>query len=104
MHNFIASGFPSPAEDYLKPALDLNSHLISRPAATFFMRVDSIDAPKHGIFHNDILIVDRAESLSANHIVTAVVDGEMFICPFHQLKKNREVEIWGVATAVIHRL
>jgi len=103
MHNFLASGFPSPAEDYLKPALDLNSHLISRPAATFFMRVDSNEAPKHGIFHNDILIVDRAESLSANRIVIAIVDGEMLIVPFYRLKK-RQAEIWGVATSVIHGL
>jgi DNA polymerase V len=104
MHNYIASGFPSPAEDYVKPTLDLNAHLISRPAATFFMRVRSNEVPRHGIFHNDILIVDKAESLSANRIVIAVVDGDMVICPFHRLKKNREVEIWGVATAVIHRL
>jgi DNA polymerase V len=104
MHNYIASGFPSPAEDYLKPTLDLNTHLISRPAATFFMQVKSNEVPRHGIFHNDILIVDKAESLSANRIVIAVVDGEMAICPFHKLRKDRESHIWGVATAVIHRL
>jgi DNA polymerase V len=103
MHNYIASGFPSPAEDYLKPNLDLNAHLISRPAATFFMKAEGKESPKHGIFHNDILIIDKAESLSANRIVIAIVDGEMFICPFHQLKK-KEVEIWGVITAAIHRL
>jgi len=104
MHNYIASGFPSPAENYLKPTLDLNAHLISRPAATFFMQVNSNEAPRHGIFHNDILIVDKAESLSANRIVIAVIDDEMFICPFHKLRKDREAHIWGVATAVIHRL
>ena len=103
MHNYHASGFPSPAEDYVKPTLDLNTHLISRPAATFFMRSSSDSLREYGIFHNDILIVDKAESLSANRMVIAVVDGEMLICPFHKLQ-TREVEIWGVATAVIHRL
>jgi DNA polymerase V len=103
MYNYIASGFPSPAEDYLKPNLDLNAHLISRPAATFFMRVKSNQQPRYGIFHNDLLIIDKAESLSNNRIVIATIDNEMFICPFHQLKK-REAEIWGVVTASIHRL
>jgi DNA polymerase V len=103
MHNYIASGFPSPAEDYLKPTLDLNAHLISRPAATFFMRVRSNEVPRHGIFHNDILIVDKAEPLTHNSIAIAIVDGDLLIVPFHRLKK-REAQIWGVATAVIHRL
>jgi len=31
----VSAGFPSPAEDYLDRALDLNELLISNPAATF---------------------------------------------------------------------
>ena len=31
----VQAGFPSPADDYLEGALDLNEHLIPRPAATF---------------------------------------------------------------------
>jgi DNA polymerase V len=35
----VQAGFPSPAEDYLDRALDLNELLIAHPAATFFIRV-----------------------------------------------------------------
>jgi DNA polymerase V len=103
MHNYLASGFPSPAEDYLKPTLDLNTHLISRPAATFFMRSDTSELKEYGIFHNDILIVDKAETLTKKSIAIAVVEGEIVIVPYYQLRK-REAQIWGVATSVIHRL
>ena len=33
------AGFPSPAEQYLEPPLDLNELLVKRPAATYFVRV-----------------------------------------------------------------
>ena len=31
----VSAGFPSPADDYAEGALDLNSHLVRQPAATF---------------------------------------------------------------------
>ena len=36
----VVAGFPSPAEQYLEPPLDLNELLVKRPAATFFVRVE----------------------------------------------------------------
>ena len=33
----IPAGFPSPAEDHMDGKLDLNEHLIRRPAATYFV-------------------------------------------------------------------
>ena len=35
----VVAGFPSPAEQYLEPPLDLNELLVKRPAATYFVRV-----------------------------------------------------------------
>jgi DNA polymerase V len=35
----VSAGFPSPAEDYVEIALDLNKELIKHPAATFYARV-----------------------------------------------------------------
>ena len=34
----VEAGFPSPADDYVERTLDLNEELITRPAATFFLR------------------------------------------------------------------
>ena len=41
------AGFPSPAEQYLEPPLDLNELLIKRPAATYFVRVEGILTAQH---------------------------------------------------------
>jgi DNA polymerase V len=35
----VPAGFPSPADDYLEGALDLNEYLVKHKAATFFWRV-----------------------------------------------------------------
>jgi len=35
----VSAGFPSPAEEYIEIALDLNKELIKHPAATFYARV-----------------------------------------------------------------
>ena len=35
----IRAGFPSPAQDYLEQAIDLNKELIKHPASTFYGRV-----------------------------------------------------------------
>ena len=35
----VVAGFPSPAEQYLEPPLDLNELLVKRPAAGYFVRV-----------------------------------------------------------------
>ena len=40
----VVAGFPSPAEQYLEPPLDLNELLVKRPAATFFVRVQGLGA------------------------------------------------------------
>ena len=34
----VSAGFPSPATDYMENKLDLNEHLIKRPAATFIVK------------------------------------------------------------------
>jgi DNA polymerase V len=34
----VEAGFPSPADDHIEGRLDLNEHLVRRPAATFFVR------------------------------------------------------------------
>ena len=36
----VVAGFPSPAEQYQEPPLDLNELLVRRPAATYFVRVE----------------------------------------------------------------
>jgi DNA polymerase V len=75
----VSAGFPSPAEDYLDRALDLNELLISNPAATFYVRASGDSMRDAGIQSGDILVVDRAVEARPGKIVIAAVDGELTV-------------------------
>ncbi|MBN1256509.1 MAG: translesion error-prone DNA polymerase V autoproteolytic subunit [Planctomycetes bacterium] len=116
----VEAGFPSPADDYLDGALDLNEYLVRNRSATFFVRVSGESMTGAGIFPNDLLIVDR--SLTAGHgdVVIAVVDGEFTVKRLFslggiielrpenpnfepvRLSEASQMDIWGVVKHVIH--
>ena len=116
----ITAGFPSPADDYIEKSLDLNEHLIKHPAATFFVRVQGHSMINAGIFHNDILIVDRSIQTHTNRIVVACYNGEFTVkrlCkvrhkimlvaanpdyPSIEINDESDFEVWGVVAHVIH--
>jgi len=118
----VSAGFPSPAEDYLEGALDLNRHLIKHPTATFFARVSGDSMIDAGIHQGDLLVVDRALEATDGRVVIAVINGELtvkrialkknqlFLMPANQdyqpLQVHEEMDfrIWGVVTNVIHPL
>ncbi len=118
----VQAGFPSPAADYLEGMLDLNEYLIKHPAATFFARVEGDSMLVIGIFPGDIVVVDRSLEATNNKIVLALYDGEFTIKrlriengeyslvpendAYPVLKINRELEfvVWGIVTAVIHKV
>ena len=118
----ISAGFPSPADDNLERSLDLNSYLIKRPAATFFVRVNGDSMINAGINDNDILVVDRSIKPAHGKVIIAVLDGQMtvkrlykrsgkiILMPENDLYKPIEIEdhmnmeIWGVVTSSVHFL
>lgn len=121
----IAAGFPSPADDYVERRLDLNQHCIHHPEATFFLRVSGHSMTGAGIHDNDIIVVDRSLKPAHGKIVVAILDGEFTVkrlsresCagghpallpenddyPRIEVQEGQELEIWGVATFVIHAL
>lgn len=116
----IPAGFPSPADDYIENALDLNEHLIRHPAATFFVRVTGDSMTGAGINSGDILIVDRAVKPVNNSIIVAVINGEFTVkrlakrgAAVYLLPENpdyepvavaggSDFEVWGVVIYAIH--
>lgn len=54
----VPAGFPSPADDHIEGKLDLNEHLVRRPAATFFVRASGESMKDAGIFDGDLLVID----------------------------------------------
>lgn len=75
----VPAGFPSPADDHIEGRLDLNEHLIRRPAATFFVRAEGASMTDAGIGDGDLLVVDRGMTPAADNIVIAVVHGELTV-------------------------
>lgn len=118
----IAAGFPSPAQDYIEKSIDLNEHLITHPAATFFVRVEGESMTGAGIFDNDVLIVDRAIEASNGKIIVAVLNGELTVkrlsisrnqwsllpenpqFPEILITEDTDFSVWGVVTWCLHQL
>ena len=73
------AGFPSPAEQYLEPPLDLNELLVKRPAATYFVRVEGDSMIEAGIHDGDLLVVDRSLRPASGDIIIASVDGDFTV-------------------------
>lgn len=110
------------AEDYFENTLDLNKHLIDKPAATYFIKVKGDSMTGAGIYNDDLLIVDRSATPRSNQIILAVLNGEFTIKRF--FKQNEKVtlksenpnhppieinydcdfQIWGVVNYCIHKL
>lgn len=121
MGGTVAAGFPSPAEQYVERALDLNELLVAKPAATYFVRAAGDSMEGAGIRSGDLLVVDRSLEAEDGAVVVACVDGEFTV---KTLRKGRggvrleaanpaykpirlggemELRVFGVVTAVIHR-
>lgn len=118
----VKAGFPSPAEEYVEGRLNLDQHLISHPAATFFVRASGDSMLGAGIHPGDLLIVDRSLEAAHGRVVIAVVDNELTVkrlyrrngCirllaendryPPIEIASGMTLEVWGVVTHVIHDL
>lgn len=126
----VVAGFPSPAEQYLEPPLDLNAKLVKRPAATFFVKVVGDSMVGEGIRDGDLLVVDRSLTPANGDIIIAAVDGEFTVKTFRTgmkvgkdgrkhrfvalvpansnyptitLESGQELDCFGKVTACIHQ-
>lgn len=116
----VPAGFPSPADDHIEGKLDLNEHLIRRPAATFFVRAAGESMRGAGIFDGDLLVVDRSVTPQSDDIVIAILHGDLTVKrlkkvagQWHLAAENKDYpslaisddgcEIWGVITTSIRR-
>lgn len=115
----ISAGFPSPAQDYVDKALDMNEHLIKNETATFIVRVASLSMLNAGIDIDDELVVDRSLEAKHNDIVVALVDNDFTVKrlmidederwlkaenPDYEdihLSDGQELLIWGVVTFIL---
>lgn len=116
----VEAGFPSPADDHIEGKLDLNEHLVRRPAATFFVRASGESMRDAGIFDGDLLIIDRGVTPQSDDIVIAILEGDLTVKrlkkvagQWHLVAENKnypslpigegDCEFWGVVTHSIRR-
>jgi DNA polymerase V len=118
-YGFIPAGFPSPASDYLEDVIDLNSHLIDHPSATYYFRAEGESMIGAHIPPHALLVVDRAIKPRNGSIVVAVVDGEFTVKRLEkglnylrlvpenpkfkpiEILEGMQFEIWGVVKAIV---
>ena len=118
----VVAGFPSPAEQYVERPLDLNDLLVARPAATYFVRAQGDSMVGAGVQDGDLLVVDRSLEPEDGSMVIACVDGEFTVKTYRRDRRGvrleaanpayppirfageMELRVFGVVTAVVHRL
>lgn len=117
----VRAGYPNPAEDYIEQAIDIQKLLIQRPASTFLLKVSGSSMKEAGIFHNDLVIVDRSLSPREGDVVIARVedghvikhyqtaDGVVLLSPANpeyeaiRVTPDTDASIIGVVCWVLHR-
>ena len=126
-----ASGFPSPADDYVEAGIDLNLELIPSPLSTFFMRVSGDAMRGDGIVDGDLLVIDRSIRARPGMVVVATCEGAFILRrlggrgrrrwllasdgssppirlgdgePGQETATDGGAELWGVAIHAVHHL
>ena len=117
----VRAGFPSPAQDYLEQAIDLNKELIKHPASTFYGRVVGDSMRDEGIEEGDILIIDKSLELLDGDLAVCFIDGEFTVkrvrlepdvawlvpsnpnYPLIKVTKENEFSVWGIVTYTIKK-
>jgi len=118
----IKAGFPSPAQDYLDMAFDLNRELVKNPSSTFYGRVRGNSMVEAGINDGDILVIDKSLPPADGRRAVCYIDGEftlktlrvekdsLWLLPANpkykpiKITPENDFTVWGIVTYVIHRL
>tara|TARA_R110002096_G_scaffold51454_1_gene134495 strand:- start:69 stop:458 length:390 start_codon:yes stop_codon:yes gene_type:complete len=116
----VQAGFPSPADDYLDKAIDLNEHLEVHKSSVFMVRVEGDTFVTHGILDGAMLIVDKAEPPRQSCLIVCILDGEFHVGRYFTKNGSVELElgvdqprlvtptcdfeIWGVVKHAINKL
>lgn len=115
----ISAGFPSPAQDFLDVAIDLNRELIKNPSSTFYARVKGSSMQGAGIDHGDLLVIDKSVLPGDGKIAVCYVDGDFtvkriklehgtcWLMPANpsyspiRITADNDFMVWGIVTYLI---
>ena len=114
-----ATGFTSPAQDYLGERLNLDKLLVNSPLSTFYFKVSGTSMINAFIPDNAMLVVDRSIKPVNGKIILGVLDGEFVVyrlikneykpvlkpenskCKEIEVTKEMNFQVWGVVTYII---
>ena len=117
----IRAGFPSPAQDYMELAIDLNKELIKPPTSPFYGRVVGDSMKDEGIEEGDILVIDKSLELMDDDLAVCFIDGDFTVkrvrlesdaawlvpsnvkYPPIKVTKDNEFMVWGIVTYTIKK-
>ena len=119
----VRAGFPSPAQDYLTEAIDLNKELVKNKETTFYAVVEGDSMIGAGIYDGDIVIIDKSLDARDGDYIVAFVDGDFTLKQYKADPANRcawlipynpafspirvdeanDFRVWGVVTNTIRR-
>lgn len=117
----IRAGFPSPAQDYMEQAIDLNKEIVRHPASTFYGRVVGDSMRSEGIEEGDILVIDKSLELMDDDLAVCFLDGEFTVkrvrlepdaawlvpsnpdYPLIRVTKENDFIVWGIVTYTIKK-
>lgn len=117
----IKAGFPSPAQDFMDLAIDLNKELVRHPASTFYGRVRGDSMQDAGVYDGDILIIDKSLEPRNGDMAVCFVDGEftvkyikiekdiVWLIPANdsyspiKITEDNDFLIWGIVTYSIKK-
>lgn len=116
----IHAGFPTPAENFIEDAIDLNKRLIKDPEATFYAWVEGDSMKDAGINHGDLLVVHKTPNPADGDICVCFLngeftlkriehrDGKVFLMPSNEnyepieVLPGDELTVWGKVLASIN--
>ncbi|WP_294590178.1 translesion error-prone DNA polymerase V autoproteolytic subunit [uncultured Bacteroides sp.] len=117
----IRAGFPSPAQDYMEQAIDLNKEIVKHPASTFYGRVVGDSMRDEGIEEGDILVIDKSLELMDDDLAVCFIDGEFTVkrvrletdaawlipanpdYPKIKVTADNDFIVWGIVTYTIKK-
>ncbi len=118
----VSAGFPSPADDYHEPKLDLNELVAPHALATYYMRVVGDSMIGACIYGGDVIVIDRTLTAGHKKIIVARL-GDKFTLkrlwkmppktylraenskyPPLEVSSRDDFDIFGVVTYVVHRV
>ena len=117
----IRAGFPSPAQDYMEHAIDLNKEIVKHPASTFYGRVVGDSMRDEGIEEGDILVIDKSLELMDDDLAVCFIDGEFTVkrvrletdaawlipanpdYPKIKVTADNDFIVWGIVTYTIKK-